>query len=169
MGNFVKWRLSERCNPCRMENTTQPWTPIRVWSLNIPIVREILWIHCLMPVKLVNVPLRILMDIQSAAPGIISWFGGIRSLFIVALPRLWFMIMTYVVIMWSLFPMPRVSKWSRHSRRMVVCALMYGIIIFGYVSLILIPRYKLPRTVSWIRYWMVSRIGCMRKNSRWQI
>lgn len=34
-----------------------------------------------------------------AAPGIISWFGGIRSLFIVALPRLWFMIMTYVVIM----------------------------------------------------------------------
>ena len=50
-------------------------------------------------VKLVNVPLRILMDIQSAAPGIISWFGGIRSLFIVALPRLWFMIMTYVVIM----------------------------------------------------------------------
>ena len=35
----------------------------------------------------------------TAAPGIISWFGGIRSLFIVALPRLWFMIMTYVVIM----------------------------------------------------------------------
>ena len=25
---------------------------------------------------------------------------------------------------------------------------VYGIIIFGYVSLILIPRYKLPRTVS---------------------
>ena len=59
----------------------------------------ILWIHCLMPVKLVNVPLRILMDIQSAVPGIISWFGGIRSLFIVALLRRWFMIMTCVVIM----------------------------------------------------------------------
>ena len=52
-----------------------------------------------MPVKLVNVPLRILMDIQSAVPGIISWFGGIRSLFIVALLRRWFMIMTCVVIM----------------------------------------------------------------------
>ena len=47
----------------------------------------------------VNVPLRILMDIQSAVPGIISWFGGIRSLFIVALLRRWFMIMTCVVIM----------------------------------------------------------------------
>ena len=56
-------------------------------------------VDTLFNVKLVNVPLRILMDIQSAAPGIISWFGGIRSLFIVALPRLWFMIMTYVVIM----------------------------------------------------------------------
>lgn len=56
-------------------------------------------VHCLMPVKLVNVPLRILMDIQSAVPGIISWFGGIRSLFIVALLRRWFMIMTCVVIM----------------------------------------------------------------------
>ncbi len=29
-----------------------------------------------LPVKLVNVPLRILMDIQSAAPGIISWLEG---------------------------------------------------------------------------------------------
>ena len=38
-------------------------------------------------------------DIQSAVPGIISWFGGIRSLFIVALLRRWFMIMTCVVIM----------------------------------------------------------------------
>ena len=36
---------------------------------------------------------------QSAVPGIISWFGGIRSLFIVALLRRWFMIMTCVVIM----------------------------------------------------------------------
>ena len=43
--------------------------------------------------------LRILMDIQSAVPGSISWFGGIRSLFIVALLRRWFMIMTCVVIM----------------------------------------------------------------------
>ncbi len=36
---------------------------------------EILWIHCLMPVKLVNVPLRILMDIQSACTGhhILVW------------------------------------------------------------------------------------------------
>ena len=38
-------------------------------------------------------------DLQSAVPGIISWFGGIRSLFIVALLRRWFMIMTCVVIM----------------------------------------------------------------------